>query len=88
MKVGIVGSGFVGAAAGYALVMQGVGREIGRNTTATVAGIQDVTVSLPRLVGGPGVLETFPLPLSQEETAQLHNSAQVVRCALDEIGEQ
>ena len=28
MKVGIVGSGFVGATAGYALVMQGVGREI------------------------------------------------------------
>ncbi len=28
MKVGIVGCGFVGATAGYALVMQGVGREI------------------------------------------------------------
>ncbi len=27
MKVGIVGTGFVGATAGYALVMQGVGRE-------------------------------------------------------------
>ena len=28
MKIGIVGSGFVGATAGYALVMQGVGHEI------------------------------------------------------------
>jgi L-lactate dehydrogenase len=28
MKVGIVGSGFVGTTAGYALVMQGVGREL------------------------------------------------------------
>src|SRR5262245_52030682 len=28
MKVGIVGSGFVGATAAYALVMQGVGREV------------------------------------------------------------
>ena len=28
MKVGIVGSGFVGATAAYAMVMQGVGREI------------------------------------------------------------
>jgi L-lactate dehydrogenase len=28
MKVGIVGSGFVGSTAAYALVMQGVGREI------------------------------------------------------------
>ena len=28
MKVGIVGTGFVGATAAYALVMHGVGREI------------------------------------------------------------
>ena len=28
MKVGVVNSGFIGATAGYALVMQGVGREI------------------------------------------------------------
>ena len=28
MKVGIVGCGFVGAMAGYALVKQGVGREV------------------------------------------------------------
>ena len=28
MKVGIIGSGFVGSTAAYALVMQGVGREI------------------------------------------------------------
>ena len=28
MKIGIVGSGFVGATAAYALAMQGVGREI------------------------------------------------------------
>src|SRR5262245_34568112 len=31
--------------------------------TADVVGIRNVTVSLPRLVGGQGVLETFPLPL-------------------------
>ena len=28
MKIGIVGSGFVGATAAYALIMQGIGREI------------------------------------------------------------
>jgi L-lactate dehydrogenase len=55
--------------------------------TAEVAGIRNVTVSLPRLVGGQGVLETFPLPLNPGETAQLRNSAQVVRQALDELGE-
>jgi L-lactate dehydrogenase len=54
---------------------------------ADVAGIRNVTLSLPRLVGGQGVLATFPLPLSQEETARLHYSAQVIRQALDELGE-
>lgn len=54
---------------------------------ADVAGIANVTVSLPRLVGGQGVLETFPQPLSHEETARLRNSAGVVRQALDELGD-
>ena len=35
--------------------------------TADVYGIRNVTVSLPRLVGGQGVLETFPLPLDATE---------------------
>ena len=52
-----------------------------------VAGVHDVTVALPRLVGGQGVLETFPLPLDGEETAQLHDSAGVIRRALGELGE-
>lgn len=52
---------------------------------ADVAGVADVTVSLPRLVGGQGVLETFPLPLNEEETAQLRGSARVIRQALDEL---
>ena len=50
-----------------------------------VAGVADVTLSLPRLVGGTGVLETFPLPLSAKETDQLHESAKVIRRALDEL---
>lgn len=54
--------------------------------TADVAGVRDVTVSLPRLVGGLGVRETFPLPLDDEETARLRQSAGVVRKALDELG--
>jgi L-lactate dehydrogenase len=55
--------------------------------TADVVGIRNVTLALPRLVGGQGVLETFPLPLSQEETARLRDSARVIRQALDELGE-
>jgi L-lactate dehydrogenase len=55
--------------------------------TADVVGICNVTVSLPRLVGGQGVLETFPLPLNEQETASLRESAGVIRKALDELGE-
>lgn len=54
---------------------------------ADVAGIANVTVSLPRLLGGHGVLETFPLPLSHEETDRLRNSASVIRQLLDGLGE-
>lgn len=53
--------------------------------TSDLLGIGDVTVSLPRLVGGAGVLETFPLPLSEIEQAQLRRSAEVVRQAIEEL---
>ena len=53
--------------------------------TADVLGVKDVTVALPRLVGGSGVIETFPLPLSETEQAQLRASAGVIRTALDEL---
>jgi L-lactate dehydrogenase len=54
--------------------------------TADVAGVKDVTVALPRLVGGCGVIETFPLPLSDAEHDQLRTSAGVIRGALDALG--
>lgn len=50
-----------------------------------VAGVRDVTVALPRLVGGEGVLATFPLPLSSHESELLAKSAQVIRNALDPL---
>ena len=52
---------------------------------AVVAGVTDVTVSLPRLLGGDGVVETLPLALSSDEQAALARSAAVVRAALDEL---
>ena len=48
-----------------------------------VAGVDDVTVSLPQVVGGAGVLETLPLVLPPAEEAALARSAAVVRGALD-----
>ncbi len=50
-----------------------------------VAGVEDVTLSLPRLVGGKGVLATFDLPLSPDESAALHSSARVIREAIDSL---
>jgi len=50
MKVGIVGSGFVGATAGYALVLQGVGREIAlvdRNAARAFAEADDIRHAVP-----------------------------------------
>jgi L-lactate dehydrogenase len=50
-----------------------------------VLGVRNVTVSLPRLVGGAGILETFPLPLSETEQAQLRRSAEVIRQAIVDL---
>lgn len=53
---------------------------------AEVCGVKDVTVALPRLVGGDGVRETFPLPLNEQESRLLRSSAEIVRQALDGLG--
>lgn len=50
-----------------------------------VAGIKDVTVSLPNLVGGEGIIETFFPKLNQGETDALRASAQVVRSVIAEL---
>jgi L-lactate dehydrogenase len=52
---------------------------------ADVAGVRDVTVSLPRVVGGAGVLETLPLVLPADEEEALARSAGVVRAAIDDL---
>jgi L-lactate dehydrogenase len=52
-----------------------------------IAGITNVTVSLPHLVGGQGILDTIllPLALTDEEEARLHASAEVVKNAYKSI---
>jgi L-lactate dehydrogenase len=50
MKVGVVGSGFVGATAAYAMVMQGVGREIvlvDMRKERAIAEAQDISHAVP-----------------------------------------
>lgn len=50
-----------------------------------VSGVKDVTVALPHLIGGQGVLARFPLPLNDDEQALLHKSATIVRQAIDSL---
>jgi L-lactate dehydrogenase len=52
---------------------------------AEVAGVPDVTVALPRLVGGDGVIETFSLPLNTQESDLLCQSAQLIRQTLIDL---
>jgi L-lactate dehydrogenase len=52
---------------------------------ADVAGVKDVTVSLPQLVGGKGLIATLPIGLSPDERAALRKSAQIVREAIDSL---
>jgi L-lactate dehydrogenase len=50
-----------------------------------VAGVPDVTLSLPHIVGGQGVLGTLPLPLSPAEEGALQASAKIIKAAIDEL---
>jgi len=52
-----------------------------------VAGVANVTLSLPHLVGGQGILDTILLPLSlnKSEEAALHASAEVIREAYESV---
>ena len=53
--------------------------------SSEVEGVADVTVSLPRMVAGSGVQQTFPLPLNSAERSLLKTSAATLRQALDEL---
>ena len=55
--------------------------------TPDIAGVSNVTVSMPHLVGGEGILDTILLPLSltQEEEKALQTRASVVKTAYERI---
>ena len=53
--------------------------------TRDVEGVEDVSVSLPRLVGGEGVMSTFQLSLAAKEKEDLRKSAQTVRKAIEQL---
>jgi L-lactate dehydrogenase len=50
-----------------------------------VAGVRDVTVSMPHLIGGEGVIDTLPMVLNDEEQGLLTRSAGIVGEAIRSI---
>jgi L-lactate dehydrogenase len=50
-----------------------------------VEGIEDVTVALPHLVGGEGVISTLWQPLTSAERGELRKSAEIVKKVIDGI---
>jgi L-lactate dehydrogenase len=52
-----------------------------------IEGVKDVTLSLPRIVGAEGVLETFRPPLTDPERVALQQSASTIRAMIDELQE-
>ncbi len=51
----------------------------------SVGSVDDVTLSLPRIIGGEGVVATLPTPLSNSEKADLEASAKVIRESIDQL---
>ena len=52
-----------------------------------VAGVEHVTVSLPHLVGGDGILMTLRPPLNRKESQALQSSARLIRESIDSLEE-
>jgi L-lactate dehydrogenase len=52
---------------------------------AEVAGVKNVTVSLPNLVGGEGIIQTFFPNLNAKEMDALRASAQVVHSVIEQL---
>ncbi len=50
-----------------------------------VVGVQDVTMALPYLLSGEGVIGSLPLTITDNETALLAKSARIIREAIDRL---
>ncbi|MCU0512106.1 MAG: L-lactate dehydrogenase [Anaerolineae bacterium] len=56
---------------------------------ADIAGVKDVTVAMPHILGGDGVLDDhISLTLDDDEQAQLHASATLIRRLIDDLEAQ
>jgi L-lactate dehydrogenase len=55
------------------------------NPQVKVAGLPDVTLSLPHLVGGSGILNVLKVPLTINEEMQLKGSAEIIKEAIESL---
>ena len=53
----------------------------------SIAGIEDVTLAMPHLVGKDGILSTLPFHLDEEETTALRKSAEILKNEIEKVGE-
>lgn len=53
--------------------------------TENVNGIRDVTLALPRILGGEGLIAPIPLALNESESTALTRSATILRTAIDSL---
>ena len=84
------GATWYGIGAGLARIVQAI-RDDQRAVltvsalTTGLAGIADVTFSLPRVIGAGGVIGTLIPDLNAEETMALRRSAEVLRTAAGDL---
>jgi L-lactate dehydrogenase len=53
--------------------------------TSLMGAVADVSISMPNLVGGNGILGPLPLPLNAEEYADLKRSAEILKTEIKKI---
>lgn len=51
----------------------------------SIAGIDDVTLAMPHLVGKEGILSTLPFHLNEEETSALRKSAEILKKEIEKV---
>ncbi len=84
------GATWYGIGAGLARLVEAVGGDEASVhsvsiLTPHIAGVQEVPLSLPRLIGARGVLADLPPELSPQETADLARSARMLKTTLDAL---
>lgn len=84
------GSTYYGIGAALARITQAVLRDQRSLLTVSVPvaeleDVRDITLALPCIVGGQGLIATLPAPLNDQEEADLVASARTLRRALDDL---